>query len=368
MADYQEDFDLNIPALPALTEAGADKGIQVYVNPIPAIPTLTEQATDQTPTADPTIFLLYGDGAYTDYTTEATEDTPDDVPLTGSLSPVSGDWIMIGCTDPFWVAGFDVTTAGVGGYEIKYVNYWNGVGWGRLYANRGEVGNFKTVDVLRMAWDVPDDWATRSLNGSPDYYYVGIEYLGGVGGTITTVPLARRVYISSGSTAWTLDVSDTLSMSDAVSHGIGLAASDSLSLSDGVSQAMGLVVSDSLSLSDAVSFYQIFAGGRVQLPLPEVVGRMPGRNVTYSGNALDAYPAMTQFPNLEQSAAILVQTWGNALTFKLSPDGVNYQDEEEVDPDKNLGSWFHRGSARGIAVKNKSAGLVARYQVVVFFV
>lgn len=108
--------------------------------------------------------------------------------------------------------------------------------------------------------------------------------------------------------------------------------------------------------------------GRVQLPVWELDGRIPTRSITYAGNAADAYPAMIQFPRLDQSEAIWVQTWDEALMFKLSADGVNYQDEEEVAPDKNLGSWFHRASARGIALKNQTAGSVARYQIVVFFV
>ncbi|KKN57108.1 hypothetical protein LCGC14_0565800 [marine sediment metagenome] len=108
--------------------------------------------------------------------------------------------------------------------------------------------------------------------------------------------------------------------------------------------------------------------GRVTLPLWELDGKIPTRNITYSGNAADAYPAITQFPSLEQSEAIFVQTWDEALMFKLSPDGVTYQDEIEVDPDKNLGAWFHRVSARGFSIVNASAGSTARYQMVVFFV
>jgi len=114
--------------------------------------------------------------------------------------------------------------------------------------------------------------------------------------------------------------------------------------------------------------YVFPVSGRVQLPLWELDGRIPTRNSVYSGNAADAYPAMIQFPNLEQSVMIWVQTWDEALMFKLSADGVGYEDEEEVAPDKNLGSWFHRASARGMAIRNESAGSTARYQVVVFFV
>ncbi len=110
------------------------------------------------------------------------------------------------------------------------------------------------------------------------------------------------------------------------------------------------------------------AVGRVALSILELDGEIPTRNITYDGNALDAYPAITQFPNLEQSAIIWVQTWDEALTFKASADGVNYQDEMEIDPDKNLGSWLQRTSARGFAVKNLTPGDTARYQVVVFFV
>lgn len=107
-------------------------------------------------------------------------------------------------------------------------------------------------------------------------------------------------------------------------------------------------------------------GGRVQLPIWELDGRIPTRNTVYAGNAADAYPAITAFG--EQSEVILVQTWDNNLMFKLSSDGISYVDEEEVDPDKNLGSWFHRAAARGIAVKNETPGSVARYQVIAFFV
>lgn len=110
------------------------------------------------------------------------------------------------------------------------------------------------------------------------------------------------------------------------------------------------------------------AGGRVQLPILELMGKIPTRNTTYDGNALDAYPAITVFPNRNQSEAIWVQTWDEALTFRLSADGVTYQDEVEVDPDENLGSWFRRVAARGFAVKNETAGDVARYQIVAFFV
>lgn len=104
--------------------------------------------------------------------------------------------------------------------------------------------------------------------------------------------------------------------------------------------------------------------GRVQLGIWELDGKIPTTNLTFAGSALDAYPAMQILAI--QSEIILIQSWEAVLDVKLSTDGVNYQDQFEVDPDLKLGSWFHRYSALGFTVKNNAAGLTAKYQVVVF--
>jgi len=104
--------------------------------------------------------------------------------------------------------------------------------------------------------------------------------------------------------------------------------------------------------------------GRVQLGIWEMEGKIPTGNVTYDGNALDNYPVITLFRR--PSEILLIQTWDERLTVKLSQDGVAYQDEFEIDPDLNFGSWLHRYSARGFALKNTTPGVTARYQVVAF--
>ena len=106
------------------------------------------------------------------------------------------------------------------------------------------------------------------------------------------------------------------------------------------------------------------AVGRVQLGIWELEGKIPTSNVTYSGNALDNYPLITLFRR--PSEILLIQTWDERLTVKLSQDGVAYQDEFEIHPDKNFGSWLRRYSARGFALKNTTPGVTARYQFVAF--
>jgi len=104
--------------------------------------------------------------------------------------------------------------------------------------------------------------------------------------------------------------------------------------------------------------------GRIALPLWELDGPVPSQMRVYTGNAPDAYGAMITFP--WQSEILLLQVWDKTAIFQVSKDGVTYEEEKEVDPDKYFGSWFHRYAAYGFRVKNKTAGQVARYQVIPF--
>lgn len=106
-------------------------------------------------------------------------------------------------------------------------------------------------------------------------------------------------------------------------------------------------------------------GGRVTLPLWELEGIVPHAMQVFKGDAPDEYAAIQTFS--KKSAILLLQVWQNPGIFQLSYDGVEYQDEVEVDPEKNLGSWFHRYEAKGFRVKNKAAGSVAKYQVIPFW-
>ena len=105
--------------------------------------------------------------------------------------------------------------------------------------------------------------------------------------------------------------------------------------------------------------------GRVCLARWEIDGKIPHRYEVHSGNAPDAYGAMTIFA-LDQSNIILIQAWTNPVIVQVSADGLTYQDEIEVDPDVYLGSSFHRFAGRGFRIKNKTPSFVGVYQLVAF--
>ena len=104
--------------------------------------------------------------------------------------------------------------------------------------------------------------------------------------------------------------------------------------------------------------------GRITLDLWELPGKVPHEMKVYSGDAPDSYGSMITFP--WQTIIVLLMVKDNNAEFELSSDGVDYQDEGEIDPKLNLGAWFHRYGAYGFRIKNKSAGLVSRYQVIAF--
>lgn len=106
------------------------------------------------------------------------------------------------------------------------------------------------------------------------------------------------------------------------------------------------------------------AAGRVMLPLFELDGPVPHQMKVYKGDAPDSYGDMTVFP--WQTEIVLLQVWSSKGVFQLSSDGAGYEDEKELDPEKNLGSWFRRYAARGFRVKSKTPGSTARYQVIIY--
>lgn len=101
--------------------------------------------------------------------------------------------------------------------------------------------------------------------------------------------------------------------------------------------------------------------GRVMLPPWEIDGKVPHAMEVFQGDAADAYTTLTFS---EQSETLLIQTWKQKLIFRLSQDGITYQDETTLDPGRDLGSWYHRFSAKSVQIKNEAAGANAEYQVV----
>lgn len=105
--------------------------------------------------------------------------------------------------------------------------------------------------------------------------------------------------------------------------------------------------------------------GRIQLSIPELVGRVPSRLEVYSGAAPDNYAPMTVFP--DQSLTLLIMADINSIVVQTSSDAVNWTDEMEIDPQKRYGSTFYRRyAARGFRVKNLIPGAVGNYQILWF--
>lgn len=106
------------------------------------------------------------------------------------------------------------------------------------------------------------------------------------------------------------------------------------------------------------------ARGRISLGWLELQGRIPYTLDVFADDAGDSYSAMETFGG--QSLILWAQVWDKAAIIQWSYDGTTYQDEKEIDPDKNLGTFLRRMAMRGFRIKNKAAGQISRYQVVAF--
>jgi len=120
-------------------------------------------------------------------------------------------------------------------------------------------------------------------------------------------------------------------------------------------------------------YYGVFYGYR-EYPKVAVVGRLvgvlgrldrvPHAYDVFRDSAADAYGAMITFT--DQSIYVIAEVWQQKAVIQLSYDGQTYQDELEIDPDKDFGAMIRNFAGRGFRIKNKDAGSIARYQVLAF--
>jgi hypothetical protein len=132
-------------------------------------------------------------GAYTDETTEANEDTANDMTLFPS-TPAADDAYLIGMTEQFSRVLFNVGTNGAGTYTVAW-EYWNGSGWSALSGVTDDTGDFKNVGLNDLVFTIPSNWATTTINSQGPFYYIRAKI---DGGTTTTVPLGTRAYAGTG--------------------------------------------------------------------------------------------------------------------------------------------------------------------------
>lgn len=133
----------------------------------------------------------------TDYTTEANEDTANDVPLLPA-SPALNDGFYFGIDDiDSNVVRFliNIGTAGVGTWTITYY-YWNGA-WTALSSyviyKSDQFLNFRTAG-LGSLWIMPPSDLTTSVIGGKTGYFIFAKVTSFT--SCTTVPLGNRVWYS----------------------------------------------------------------------------------------------------------------------------------------------------------------------------
>jgi hypothetical protein len=139
----------------------------------------------------------------TDDTTDAQDAGTNDFPIN---TTTINDGHIIGCTYPFGLVSYDMTTATIGAALEGIIEYWNGVAWTAIAATQ------MLVDIPRVAgvqWALgeliimfypPIDWAVGGTGTGVSQTKYNLRYSSSAAGT--TAGLARRVYVGVPLTAW----------------------------------------------------------------------------------------------------------------------------------------------------------------------
>jgi hypothetical protein len=154
-------------------------------------------------------------GAYTDETTEANEDTGDDMTLLPAV-PVDDDAYIIGMSHKFDRVLINVTTAGTGTYAIEW-QYWDGTQWTALSDVTDDTTGFTVAGLNDVTWTVPSDWATTTINSQGPFYFVRANF---TDTSIGTVPAGGQAYAGDGTRA-AYDTGTNVLTVAAIADGIG---------------------------------------------------------------------------------------------------------------------------------------------------
>lgn len=141
-----------------------------------------------------------GTGVYTDYTTEANEDTADDVPLLPPAPIQGSDEHFVGSLSKIKAVIYTVSTAGAGTYNAGF-SYWHGTNWRTLpayFGTEADLNDFRTAQESCLILLPPTDQAKNTVNSVSAYWirYRVVAPGGGYG-----QPLAARIRITPGSFA-----------------------------------------------------------------------------------------------------------------------------------------------------------------------
>lgn len=130
--------------------------------------------------------------AYTDETAAATNDTTNDMTLSGGGATVAtGDGYVFGYSAEYDGIYLRVGTAGVGTYTVTW-KYWNGTAWANLTLKYDENPSFKTARSGYITWTgKPADWAKSTIVTLNLYWVFASITMG----TMTTKPKGTRSWV-----------------------------------------------------------------------------------------------------------------------------------------------------------------------------
>jgi hypothetical protein len=139
----------------------------------------------------------------TDDTTDAQDAGADDFPIN---TTTINDGHIIGCTYPFGLVSYDITTATIGAALAGIIEYWNGAAWTAIAATGMHVDIPRGVGVqwalgeLIIMFDPPVDWAVGGTGTGVSATKYNLRYASSAAGT--TAGLARRIYVGIPITSW----------------------------------------------------------------------------------------------------------------------------------------------------------------------
>jgi hypothetical protein len=128
----------------------------------------------------------------TDETTEANEATPDDMTLLQADGAVE-DWYALGYASQFDAICLNVSTVGAD-ITLNTFEYSKGGGsWGTLTPVLDQFNNYETVGKVWFTFERPGDWATDTVAGIANMYWIKLKASATGGGY--SQPLGQQAWI-----------------------------------------------------------------------------------------------------------------------------------------------------------------------------
>lgn len=137
----------------------------------------------------PDYVFRYTGSAYTDITSDASNDTEADVDLSTALATFGTDRIYVGALFEFDGLAVKLLSTLNAIASVLTVKYWTPTGWATITATDGTSVSGKTfAQSGRVTWTVPKDWERRRLNGTgEEFFWVELSISAGLtSGTAAT--------------------------------------------------------------------------------------------------------------------------------------------------------------------------------------